>query len=212
MKIKGTLYIISAPSGAGKTSLVEQLIKEIDDIAVSISYTTRSRRAGEVDYKNYFFIDQLTFDQMLSRGAFLEYATVYGQSYGTSREWVMEKLEQGIDIILEIDWQGAAQVRELLPDCISIFILPPSLEALHERLQKRGQDNQAIIEKRMLEAQNDISHYNEFDYLLVNEHFEKTLDDLKGIIRSGRYRLEKQVLRHADLLNNLLNGNSFTRQ
>ncbi|MEN8259035.1 MAG: guanylate kinase [Pseudomonadota bacterium] len=187
--IKGTLFIISAPSGAGKTSLVKRLRAELDHIAVSVSHTTRDKRPGEIHGHDYFFVNATEFQAMLDNGAFLEHAKVFDSYYGTSKATVEDALAGGEDVILEIDWQGAQQVREMAPRCISIFILPPSRAILEERLRGRGQDSEETISRRMRDAINEMSHYNEFDYLIVNDDFECALFQLKGIIVT--YRLEK---------------------
>ena len=203
--IPGTLFIIAAPSGGGKTSLIERLVKAVKNLEVSVSHTTRCKRPGEIEGFNYFFIEKAIFADMLQRNIFLEYATVYGESYGTSREWVHEKLKQGVDIILEIDWQGARQVKKIIPDCVSIFILPPTLTTLHQRLIDRGQDKAEVIEKRMLQAKDEIKHCDEFDYLIVNEDFEKTLSQLLHIIHASQLRQSKQQQRYANLIKELTN-------
>lgn len=201
--VPGTLYIIAAPSGGGKTSLVDRLVKSLDQIEVSISHTTRKKRSGEIHGINYYFIDQKTFEEMRQQEIFLEHATVYGESYGTSRDWVLNKLKNGIDIILEIDWQGARQIKKIISDCVSIFILPPALSILHQRLISRGQDDPEIIEKRMQQAKNEIRHCYEFDYLIINETFEITVDNLMHIIHANRLLQRKQSLRYLKLLNEL---------
>ena len=203
-KRAGTLYVIAAPSGAGKTSLVRELIRRIDDLLVSVSYTTRPARPGEIDGHHYHFIDQARFDQLVAEKVFYEYAEVYGACYGTSREWVQQTLAQGKDIILEIDWQGARQVATQHSGTVSIFILPPSLPILRERLEKRQQDSSKIVDQRMAEAQSDISHFKEFDYLVVNDNFEQALVDLSNIIYAQRLTLAKQLLAQAKLLDALV--------
>ncbi len=200
----GNLYIISAPSGAGKTSLVNALVLILDDLQVSISHTTRARRPGEVDGTNYHFVAKEQFEQMLGEGAFLESAEVFGNYYGTSQQWVEETLATGHDVILEIDWQGAQQVRRLLPTAISIFILPPSRAALQERLNNRGQDPAAIIAQRMAAAISEMSHYAEADYLVVNDQFDTALQELRAVLVSWRLQTTKQQLRQAQRLTELL--------
>lgn len=200
----GTLFIVSAPSGAGKTSLVNALIQSSRGIKVSISYTTRPIRPGEIDGINYHFVSREAFDQRLQQGDFLESAEVFGNFYGTSQAWVQEQLASGVDIILEIDWQGAQQVRRLLPAAVSIFILPPSRSTLLERLQGRKQDDEAIIAKRYAEAVSEMSHYAESDYLVINDDFQKALDDLKAIVRSQSLRQTRQQQVHQNLINDLL--------
>src|SRR5690606_14361694 len=196
MSKKGTLYTVSAPSGAGKTSLVAALVKKRPEICVSISHTTRSMRPGEVDGVNYHFVDHATFEQMLGEGAFLESAKVFSNFYGTSQAWVESTLAQGRDVILEIDWQGAAQVRRQLPETISLFILPPSREALRERLTGRGQDPQEVIDARMAEAINEMTHYVEADYLLVNDDFTQALAQFEALIDAQKLRRDTQIALH----------------
>jgi guanylate kinase len=202
----GTLFTVSAPSGAGKTSLLEALVARSPDLQVSISHTTRQRRRGETDGVNYHFVDHARFQAMLAKEAFLEHAEVFGNFYGTSRTWVEDQLAAGKDVILEIDWQGAAQVKSLLPETRSIFILPPSRETLEERLTARGQDDAATIARRMSQAVSEMSHYREYDYLVVNADFETAVADLAAVIHSQRLRTASQRQRHADLLQRLLGG------
>lgn len=203
--IKGTLYIISAPSGAGKTSLVKQLRAEIDGLAVSVSHTTRPMRAGEGNGVDYFFVDNDEFKAMINRQAFLEHAQVFDNYYGTAQQTVEAHLAQGMDVILEIDWQGAQQVRQMLPECKSIFILPPSIAILRQRLQNRGQDDASIIERRMRDAVTEMSHYSEFDYLIVNDDFNLALHELKSIITANRLLQNRQQQTLVPLLQDLLN-------
>jgi guanylate kinase len=200
----GTLYIISAPSGAGKTSLVKALIDSEAQIRVSVSHTTRAMRPGEVDGVNYHFASREQFHAMLDKTEFLEHAEVFGNLYGTSQKWVKETLAEGFDLILEIDWQGAQQVRRLMPESKSIFILPPTQEALRHRLTNRGQDSGEIIEQRMREAVSEMSHYVEYDYLLINDDFAHALSDLKAIFRSNQLLQTPQQQRHSGLLSELL--------
>lgn len=200
----GTLYIVSAPSGAGKTSLVKALLDSSEQIRVSVSHTTRSMRPGEVDGVNYHFVARDEFLGMLEHNEFLEHAEVFGNLYGTSQRWVERTLAEGLDLILEIDWQGAQQVRRLMPHARSIFILPPSQEALRQRLNNRGQDSEEIIERRMREAVGEMSHYAEYDYLVINDQFSHALEDLKAIFRSRQLGLAAQRQRHAGLLERLL--------
>jgi len=176
------LFIIAAPSGCGKTSLVEALIKKTKNLWVSVSYTTRPPRPDEVNGINYYFISNNDFDGMVNNGAFVEHAMVFDNHYGSSTKLIKDKLNEGVNVILEIDWQGARQVKENMPNAISIFILPPSKEALLGRLQQRAQDNDAIINKRMSDAQNQMQHFNEFDYLVINDDFNSALNDLNLII------------------------------
>ena len=200
----GTLYVIAAPSGAGKTSLVKALLEQSDGIGVSVSHTTRAMRPGEVDGKDYHFIDKGRFEQMVAEGAFLEHAQVFDNYYGTATANLQQQLASGEDVILEIDWQGAAQVREKIPECVKIFILPPSRAALEQRLTSRGQDSAEIIARRMRDAVNEMSHYHEFDYLVINDDFDSALADLQAIVRGRRLRYQAQAQRQASLLAELL--------
>ena len=206
MKImnKGTLYIISAPSGAGKTTLVKKLIAKTSDLIVSVSHTTRQSREGEIHGKDYFFVDVETFQTMQHENAFLECAQVFDNFYGTAQQTVEDNLAQGKDVILEIDWQGAQQVRRLLPDSVSIFILPPSIEALRQRLEGRGKDDAEIINRRMKDAVTEMSHHSEFDYLIVNDDFTEALKALKSIILTNRLKQSRQSQNLKTLLSNLL--------
>ncbi|WP_372986582.1 guanylate kinase [Marinobacter sp.] len=196
----GTLFVISAPSGAGKTSLVAEMLKNDAKLGVSISHTTRPMREGEQDGVNYHFVSRDEFEAMIARGDFLEHADVFGNYYGTSQVWVRETLARGEDVILEIDWQGAEQVRRLIPECVSIFIVPPSAEVLRERLTGRGTDAPDVVERRLREATEECSHALEFDYLVVNDDFQVALADLLAIVRSQRLRMQVQQVRHRDLL------------
>jgi len=200
----GMLYIISAPSGAGKTSLVKALIEQLDGAEVSVSHTTRAMRPGEVDGSDYHFVSEQQFLGKVGQGEFLEHAQVFDNFYGTSRLTVEERLAQGMDVILEIDWQGAAQVRKQMPDCLSIFILPPSRDELERRLKGRRQDSEEIIARRMQDAVNEMSHYPEFDYLVINDDFEQALSELKAILTGNRMRLERQEKHHEQLLADLV--------
>jgi guanylate kinase len=202
----GKLYTISAPSGAGKTSLVKALVDSSQDLQVSISYTTRPMRPGEEDGVNYFFVSRDNFQVMLAEGAFLESAEVFGNFYGTARASVEKMLAQGLDVILEIDWQGAHQIHQIMPDAIAVFILPPSLEALRERLTNRGQDNEEVIAKRMDEANSEMAHYFEADYLVINDQFELALEEIKSILKGQcmDLQLANQQQRHRRLLEQLL--------
>ncbi|MGI9277796.1 MAG: guanylate kinase [Endozoicomonas sp.] len=204
MAHKGKLYIIAAPSGAGKTSLVKAMVESTPHVRVSVSHTTRSIRPGEKDGVNYHFVEKDEFQGLLNKGEFLEHAEVFGNYYGTSEAWVRKQLETGEDVILEIDWQGAQQVRRLMPEAVSIFILPPSLEALRERLTGRGTDDMEIIERRMNQAVSEMSHYGEFDYLVINDEFDLALRDLQTIIRSRRLAIGWMQHYKADLISGLL--------
>jgi guanylate kinase len=199
----GTLFIVTAPSGAGKTSLVKALIEREQQLRVSVSHTTRIKRPGEEDGVNYHFVDEASFMEKLRAGTFFESAHVYGNHYGTSQLWVNEQLEAGHDVILEIDWQGAVQVRNLEPNACSIFILPPSLEILKTRLQNRAQDDTETIEKRMSEAVTEISHVAEADFVVVNDDFNTALEDLCAIIRSCRLTMKHQETNQAALFASL---------
>lgn len=203
--ITGKLYIISAPSGAGKTSLVKQLIADTDKLAVSVSHTTRAMRAAERHGVDYFFVTVDTFKDMIEQQAFLEHAQVFDNFYGTSQQSVEDNLTNGLDVILEIDWQGAQQVRRMLPYSISIFILPPSIAVLRQRLQNRGQDNDEVIARRMRDAVTEMSHYPEFDYLIVNDDFDTALNQLKSIVIANRLSQGRQQQLLMPLLQDLLN-------
>ena len=202
----GLLVIVSAPSGAGKTSLVNALLDRDKQLAVAISHTTRPQRPGEVDGTNYHFIDAAQFEGMVEQGAFLEHAQVFGNRYGTSRAAVHSVWQTGRDVVLEIDWQGAAQIQESFRATVSVFILPPSKRALRERLTGRGQDKADVIDARMATAISEMSHYSAYDYLLINDEFDVALDELQAIVRAERLRQERQQVRHGDLLQQLLAG------
>lgn len=203
---QGQLYIVSAPSGAGKTSLVAALLKADTAIEVSVSHTTRKSRPGEQDGVNYHFVDVAEFEELIKEGAFLEHAKVFDNYYGTSLPWIESRLAVGQDVILEIDWQGAQQVRRLKPDAMSIFILPPSKAALRERLTNRGQDSNDIIEGRMAQAESESSHYPEYDYLVINDEFDQALADLKSIFRAHRLLTPNQAQRNENILVDLLSS------
>jgi guanylate kinase len=205
MVTKGKLYVISAASGAGKTSLVSALLQQVPSVEVSVSHTTRAPREGEVDGVNYHFVSADTFEKMVEDAEFFEHATVFGNMYGTSQQHVEDQLLAGKDVILEIDWQGARQIRRLIPDCSTIYIVPPSTEALRQRLTSRGQDDDEVIDRRMQEAVSEMSHYVEFDYLVINDDFEQAREDLVAIINGNRMLLERQQDEHAELLAQLLN-------
>lgn len=200
MHAPGNLYVIAAPSGAGKTTLVKTLVDSLQNIQVSISHTTRPIRPAELDGVNYHFIARDEFKRMIDHHDFLEYAEVFENFYGTSRSWVEKTLKNGIDVILEIDWQGAQQIRKLFSECTSIFILPPSMEELSHRLRQRNQDKPEIIEKRLADAQETISHIDEFDYIVLNDDFKTALHDLKSIILAGRLTQKCQSQRLAALV------------
>jgi guanylate kinase len=203
---QGTLYVISAPSGAGKTSLVAGMLRQDGKLGVSVSHTTRPMRAGEQNGVNYHFVSRDEFEEIIARGEFLEHADVFGNYYGTSQVWVQQTLARGRDVILEIDWQGAEQIRRLMPGCVSIFIVPPSPEALKERLTGRGTDSREVVERRLKEASDECTHALEFDYLVVNDDFDTALGDLLSIVQSQRLRMEAQQVRHSGLLARLSGG------
>ncbi len=205
------LFIVAAPSGCGKTSLVKSLINDAKNLRVSISHTTRNPRVDEVNGTNYHFVSVSEFQKMVSEDSFIEHAEVFENFYGTSKKLINDNLDNNIDVILEIDWQGARQVKQNLPSAISIFILPPSKEALELRLRNRAQDDVLVIKKRMLDAENQMSHFNEFDYLVINDDFNSALTDLKLIISSSKnltkcahLSLEEQSIRHKKLLKKLI--------
>ncbi len=204
MSSLGILYTISAPSGAGKTSLVNALVAALPALKVSVSHTTRQMRPGEQDGVNYHFVTEGLFSRMLAENQFLEHARVFGNLYGTSQLWVQEQLAAGFDVILEIDWQGATQVKRLLPDSCAIFILPPSRDTLLERLQGRGQDDASVIAARTREAVAEMSHYIESDFVVVNDEFDTALAELRSIITSLRLRTSHQQMALAELLTDLL--------
>jgi len=203
--MSGSLFVISAPSGAGKTSLVHALLGTNPHIALSVSYTTRAPRRGEQDGVAYNFVSRATFTEMAGRGEFLESAEVYGNYYGTSQSWISQEIAQDRDILLEIDWQGAAQVRRLFPDCISIFILPPSIGALEQRLTGRGQDDSEVIAKRMAAAREEVAHVAEFDYVIINDNLNEALREFNAVVLAARLRASSQLARHQNLINQLQN-------
>lgn len=202
--MNGTLYIFSAPSGAGKTSLVKALLEQTTGIEVSVSHTTRSPRPGEENGRHYHFTDMASFEQMVEASAFLEHARVFDNYYGTAKASVDGPLQQGHDVILEIDWQGAEQIRRLYPEAVSVFILPPSKSALRERLQGRGQDPEEVIERRMRDAFSEMSHYAEFDYLIINDDFDTALQELRSVVIAQRLKLVRQAAQQQALLQELL--------
>ena len=198
--MRGNLFVVVAPSGAGKTSLVKALLEKEPNIRLSISYTTRKPREGEVNRRDYHFVDRPTFEKMIAQGDFLEYAAVYGNYYGTSKRWIEDQLSGDHDVLLEIDWQGAAQLRRLFPILVGIFILPPSLAELRKRLESRGKDAPEAIERRMASAREEISHVLEFEYIIVNERFEAALSDLISVVHATRVSRAQQSVRLASLL------------
>lgn len=199
-RTSGNLFIVTAPSGAGKTSLVRAALAVDEQVKLSVSYTTRPPRPGEVNGVDYHFVAEEDFMRMLENGEFLESAEVHGARYGTSQGWVDSILAGGNDLLLEIDWQGAAQVRKLYPQAICIFILPPSMEALAQRLHGRGQDSDEVIKRRLAGAREEISHVSEFDYVIINAQFNEATRDLLAVFRAQRLRVDKQLSRHVDLL------------
>ncbi len=205
-KPQGVLLIVSAPSGAGKTSLVAALLDQDPKLRVSVSHTTRPRRPAETDGVNYHFVSEARFDQLAAADGFLEHARVFGNAYGTTRQTVAEHFAADCDVILEIDWQGATQVRSSHPDAVSIFILPPSIEVLRERLQQRGQDAPDVVEKRLAEARRELEHATEFDYLVVNDNFAMALAELQAIVEAERCRTRHASQSVKQLLDSLLSG------
>jgi len=201
--MSGNLFIVSAPSGAGKTSLVNAMLASTPGIELSVSYTTRAPRPGEVDGREYHFVSRETFMEMAKRGDFLESAEVYGNLYGTSQTWIQSEIDGGRDILLEIDWQGAAQVRKIFPGCIGIFILPPSLEALETRLKGRKQDSAEVIEQRLQAARDDIAHVAEFDYVIINDKLGEAVQQLKAIVVAAGLCRDQQLSRQQDLIDQL---------
>ncbi|MGE9553773.1 guanylate kinase [Erwinia amylovora] len=203
---QGTLFIVSAPSGAGKSSLIHALLKTqpLYDTQVSISHTTRGMRPGENHGEHYYFVSHDEFRGMISEDAFLEHAEVFGNYYGTSRTAIEQVLSTGVDVFLDIDWQGAQQIRQKMPHARSIFVLPPSKDELDRRLRGRGQDSEEVIAKRMAQAVAEMCHYAEYDYLIVNDDFDLALSDLKTIIRAERLRMGRQKSRHDALISKLL--------
>ncbi len=202
----GQLYIVSAPSGAGKSSLLQALRQKLGGIAISVSHTTRAPRPGEMDGQHYHFVSADTFKHKIATHDFLEHAQVFDNFYGTSQSAIEVQLQQGLDVILEIDWQGARQVRDRIPGTLSIFILPPNLNALEQRLRHRQQDNEATIQRRMRDAQTEMSHYPEYDYLLINDEFEIAVRELASIFQANRLRLMSQMQHQAKLLDKLISA------
>lgn len=202
--MKGNLFAVSSPSGAGKSSLISALLAKHQDMKVSVSHTTRSPRPGEVNGEHYHFTDVETFKLLIEKDEFYEWAEVFGNYYGTSKSAINQQLSQGIDVFLDIDWQGTEQMRKLVPSMISLFILPPSKQELESRLNKRGQDSQEIIAGRMAQAQSEMSHYNEYDFVMINDDFEQTLTNFEQIVLSHRLKMENQQSKFADLINELL--------
>jgi guanylate kinase len=202
--MRGTLFIVAAPSGAGKSSIVNACLARDPNICLSISYTSRAPRPGEHHAEHYNFVGRDEFQRMIDAGDFFEYALVHGDWKGTAKRAVESRLAEGRDVLLEIDWQGARQVREQVPGAVSVFILPPSREALDQRMRKRGQDSEAVMAQRLAAAREEMSHYDEFDYVIVNEHFETAVDEMCAIFGASRLRREVQATRHAALIAALL--------
>ncbi|ETX12073.1 guanylate kinase [Marinomonas ushuaiensis DSM 15871] len=203
-KHKGNLFILSAPSGAGKSTLYKALLKQDENVRISVSHTTRAARAGEEDGREYYFTDVESFLDMIAEDAFFEHAQVFDNYYGTSKASVFEMLEQGIDVILEIDWQGARQVRQLYPNAIGIFILPPSLASLEERLKKRATDTEDVIQRRMAKAVNEMSHYDEYDFVIINDDFDSALSQMSSIFMAMRAKTTVIEQKNSNLINDLL--------
>ena len=204
MNVRGNLYIVSAPSGAGKTSLVKALLEQDTHVRVSVSHTTRSMRPGEQNGVDYNFVSLADFDALIGSDTFLEYAEVFTNKYGTSRDWVESQLDTGIDVILEIDWQGAQLVRAKMPEAISVFILPPSRAELERRLTGRGQDDADVIAHRMSQAVSEMQHYAEYEYVIINDQFDQALNDLQSVFTAERLKRAQQQRRYNELLNDLL--------
>ncbi len=202
----GTLFIVAAPSGGGKTSLVKKLVDSLDNILVSVSHTTRDKRVGEEHGTHYFFVEESVFLDMVKAGKFIEHARVFEHLYGTSKAAIETKLAEGFDIVLDIDWQGAAQIKTLFPNAVTVFILPPSLDVLARRLMERKRDDLAVIEERMQRACDEISHYNEFDYLIVNDHFNQAAAELRAIVIANRLTATRQIQKQNKLLSFLLSS------
>ncbi|WP_031567757.1 guanylate kinase [Legionella wadsworthii] len=202
----GNLFIVAAPSGGGKTSLVKKIVETLEDIEVSVSHTTRKMRPGELHGVDYYFINEEEFLNMVNDCSFLEHARVFNHLYGTSIEQITKRLQNGIDVVLDIDWQGAEQIRRSFPEAVSIFIVPPSLDVLKQRLLNRKQDKDEVISDRMKKAQDELSHYSEFDYLIVNDNFEKAAIELGAIVIANRLRIERQSNKQAKLLSFLLSS------
>ncbi|MGH8084349.1 MAG: guanylate kinase [Lysobacter sp.] len=202
--MRGTLYIVAAPSGAGKSSLVNAVLARDPNIALSISFTSRAPRPGERHAEHYHFVDETEFERMVEAGDFFEHARVHGDWKGTARQSVEPQLASGKDVLLEIDWQGARQVRAKVPGAVSVFILPPSRDALEQRMRNRGQDSEAVIAQRLAAAREEMSHYGEFDYVIVNEHFAVAVEEMCAIFTASRLRRDAQVARHGRLITTLL--------
>jgi len=199
--MSGLLFIVSSPSGGGKTSLVRALVEVEPEVRLSVSHTTRAARPGEVDGRDYHFVTPPVFERMLEAGEFLESAVIYGNRYGTSQKWIERERAEGHDVLLEIDWQGAQQVRRLLRQVVTIFILPPSPEVLESRLRGRGQDNEEVVTRRLAAARHEIAHVSEYEYVIINDDFNRAAQDLRSIIRAERLKLARQLARNVNLIN-----------
>lgn len=192
----GSLFVVAAPSGAGKTSLVRALLADRPLLQLSVSFTTRAPRAGEANGRDYHFVDRIEFEQRREAGEFLEWAEVHGNLYATSRRWIQERIRAGVDIVLEIDWQGAVQVQQLFADAVGVFIVPPSIEALRERLEQRGQDSPEVIERRVAAARAELRQAHRFQYVIINQDFATALEELRTLVEAARLRLSQQRARH----------------
>jgi guanylate kinase len=199
--VSGTLFIVSSPSGGGKTSLVKALLEAEPAVQLSVSYTTRPARPGEVGGRDYHFVTPPVFERMLAAGEFLESAVIYGNRYGTSQKWIERERAEGRDVVLEIDWQGAQQVRRLIRQVVSIFIMPPSPEVLESRLRGRGQDSEDVVARRLAAAREEISHVSEYEYVIINDDFDRAAQDLRSVIRAERLKLARQLARNLNLIN-----------
>lgn len=200
MKATGKLFILSAPSGTGKTSLTRALLQTDIDLSLSVSYTSRPIRAGEIEGRDYYFVERKVFEDMMKRGEFIESAEVYKNLYGTSQKWINKAIDSGKDILLEIDSQGAQQVRRLFPSVVSIFVLPPSLEILENRLRNRNQDSNEVIARRMDAAKEEISHVSEYDYVIINDNMDAAIRDIACVVHSERLKMPVQLIRYRDLI------------
>ena len=199
--MNGILFIISSPSGGGKTSLVRALLEAEPEVRLSVSYTTRAARPGEVDGRDYHFVTPPVFERMLEAGEFLESAVIYGNRYGTSQKWIERERAEGHDVLLEIDWQGAQQVRRLMRQVVSIFILPPSPEVLESRLKGRGEDSEEVVTRRLAAARHEIAHVSEYEYVIINDYFNRAAQDLRSIIGAERLKAARQLAHHVSLIN-----------
>jgi guanylate kinase len=202
--MSGNLFIVWAPSGAGKSSLIAALLEKDSNVRQSVSFTTRAPREGEVEGKHYHFVSRDVFEKMIAAGDFLEHAEVYGNFYGTSKKWIDHAMQNGFDVVMAIDWQGAQQIHKIFPDIVGVFILPPSLEVLRQRLTARGQDSAEVIARRLASAHEDMSHLSEFDYVIINNKFDDAVNDLLAIFRSQRLKRDTQFKRNSDVISKLI--------